>query len=63
MDTCLWLLDGIVRRMRELWNRIIAQMDHKKWYACAIASSQVSVVALNFLIKLDGIVEGIVEWW
>ena len=39
------------------------QMDHKKWYACALASRQVSVLALSFLIKLDGIVERMVQWW
>ena len=32
------------------------QIDHKKWYACALASRQVSVLALCFLMKLDGIV-------
>ena len=25
------------------------QMDHKKWYTCALASRQVSVLALYFL--------------
>ena len=39
------------------------QMEHKKWCACALASRQVSVPALSFLIKLDGIVERMVEWW
>ena len=31
------------------------QMDHKKWYACALASRQVSVLALHYSKKLEGI--------
>ena len=37
------------------------QMDHKKQYVCALASRQVSMLALCFLIKLDGIVRGMMD--
>ena len=30
-------------------------MDHIKWYTCGLASRQVSVPALHYLMKLDGI--------
>ena len=36
------------------------QMDHKRWYECTLASRQVSVLALCFLMKPDGIERG--EW-
>ena len=32
------------------------QMEHSKQFTCALASRQVSVVALCFLMKPDGIV-------
>ena len=34
------------------------QVDHKKWYECPLVSRQVSVLALCFLMKPDGIVRG-----
>ena len=37
------------------------QMDHKKQYACALASRQMSVLALCFVVKLDGIVRGMTD--
>ena len=32
------------------------QMDHKRWYECRLASRQVSVLALCYLMKPDGII-------
>ena len=40
----------------ELHNR--QQMDHKRCYECTLASRQVSVLALCFLIKADRFVRG-----
>ena len=37
------------------------QMYHKKRYACALASRQVSFLALCFVVKLDGIVRGVAD--
>ena len=37
------------------------QMDCKKWYACALASRQVFVLALCYLMKLDGIMWGMMD--
>ena len=37
------------------------QMDHKKWYICLLASRQLSVLAVCFLMKLDGIVGGVMN--
>ena len=37
------------------------QMDHNKGYTCALASRQVSVLALCYSMKLDGIVRGMME--
>ena len=37
------------------------QMEHKKQYTCGLASRQVSVLALCFLMKLDGIVRGMID--
>ena len=34
---------------------------HKKQYTCALASRQVSVLTLCFLMKLDGIVRGVLD--
>jgi len=38
-------------------------MDHKKWYTCALASGQVSVLALCCLIKIEGIRHTVVNYW
>ena len=37
------------------------QIDHKKWYTCALPCRQVSVLALYFLMKLDTIVRGMLD--
>ena len=31
------------------------KMDHRKWHACTSASRQVSVLALHYSMKLEGI--------
>ena len=36
-------------------------MVHNKWYACALACRQVSAHAVCFLMKLDGIVRGMMD--
>ena len=37
------------------------QMDHKKQCTCALGSRQPSVLAVCFLMKLDGIVRGMMD--
>jgi len=37
-------------------------VDHKKQYTCALASRQLSVLGLCFLMKLDRIVRGDDGW-
>ena len=39
-----------------VWNQIIAIVE--KWYTCALASRLVPMLALRFLMKLDGILSG-----
>ena len=55
-------LDEIVREMMDSYETGNSQlMDRKKRYACVLASRQVFVLALCFIMKLDEIVRWMMD--